>query len=392
MEAQPAQQPTSTTYTRPQQPADAYAATLPVETLTRIFELAKEGVQDPFDRQNMRWSFQEISCQWSIAVGKQRDYAVGYERQAEALGNALRSSGREDEVRSLALSQKLMGGSQGATVELLKLCSALKKLELIRVGRFYSAYGDEEALEAMSKLKEVQEVVFMGAPEALTLSRVLHAWPVLRSLRLSCRFRNETSMLDPMPSVALQHLDIVPDLDMIRELLLYIKDSDLPRSLTVRDYQGCFRRLLDPKVAEALLPLASRLHRFSAPDPWQPSPAFDHFISSMSSLRQLEIGYSGTQPLPDVDGGGTGHNLPPAAALRNLTSLQELVLRQTLFVQDAAQLAPTLVEILDAPPSSFKRIEVHLSLFYGSEGGEEARAEIAAKAEAAGIRLLIRRS
>ncbi|ORY82387.1 hypothetical protein BCR35DRAFT_352223 [Leucosporidium creatinivorum] len=352
MEAQAAQQPTRTTYTRPRQPEDSPAAALPTETLIRILELAMEE-EDPFERQKLRWTFQKVSCQWSEAAGEQREYAVAAEKQAEALVQAFHKAGRAGKVQSLAINQDMLYGAQGAMVELLKICSALTKLELLRVSRFDFAYGDEEAVEAMLKLKEVQEVVFMGLPEALTLSRILRAWPVLRSLRLSCRFRNETSMLDPMPSVALQHLDIVPDLDMIRELLLYIKDSDLPRSLTVRSGFVAFIRH-PPKVqeAQALLPLATRLHRFSAPDGWEPSTEFERLIGAMTSLRHLELGYT---TYDSLTAGETKHNLPPATSLQSLASLQELVLRSAGESDSAAALAEISSPI---PPVRPGRLEL----------------------------------
>ncbi|ORY88770.1 hypothetical protein BCR35DRAFT_329678 [Leucosporidium creatinivorum] len=40
MDKEALQQPTSTTYNRPQQPADSPAAALPAETLLQIFEIA----------------------------------------------------------------------------------------------------------------------------------------------------------------------------------------------------------------------------------------------------------------------------------------------------------------------------------------------------------------
>lgn len=131
-----------------------------------------EEEEGPFERQKLQWMFQKVSWQWSEAVGKQRGYALQLKGQAERLVKALTSSGRGDEVQSLTLSHRSLERAQAsATVELLRLCSALKKLELWRASRHYYANGEEEAFEAMLKLEEIGEVVLVGAPRSLTLSR-----------------------------------------------------------------------------------------------------------------------------------------------------------------------------------------------------------------------------
>jgi len=172
MEAQLAHQPTSPTYARPRQPADSPVAALPTETLVRILELALEEEEDPFERQCMTWSFQKVSWQWSAAVGEQREYALEHQEQVAGLVKALSSSGRDGEVQSLALPIQLLDESPAhAKTQLLRLCSSLKKLEVQCAGGFDLDYGDEEALEAARGLKEVQEVVFIGALPLLTLQR-----------------------------------------------------------------------------------------------------------------------------------------------------------------------------------------------------------------------------
>lgn len=158
-------------------------------------------------------------------------------------------------------------------------------------------------------------------------------------------------MPNPVPLVALQHLDVFAELNMIRSLLPYIKDAHRFRSLTLKDHDGCDLRSINSEVAQALLPIASRLHRFSAPDRFELSPAFDQLLSSMTNPRELQLAYAATQIFPR---GPTTHSSLSVASLHNLTSLQELEIRRVWHSGDTDQVATALIEILNMHPPSLK--------------------------------------
>ncbi|ORY82397.1 hypothetical protein BCR35DRAFT_303810 [Leucosporidium creatinivorum] len=131
MDAQPAQQPTSTPYARPRQPEDSPAAALPTETLIRVLELAMEAEWSPFDRQRMRWRFQKVSWQWWKALGEQKEYAVRTEEETQALKQALSTTGRGGVVQSLALGMTLRDQHDDPSpAELVVLCTAIKELKV----------------------------------------------------------------------------------------------------------------------------------------------------------------------------------------------------------------------------------------------------------------------
>ncbi|ORY82411.1 hypothetical protein BCR35DRAFT_352240 [Leucosporidium creatinivorum] len=389
MDAQPAQQPTSTTYARAQQPADSPAAALLTETLIRVFELALEEEEDPFERQKLRWRFQKVSWQWSTAVGEQREYAVTTDKEAQALKRAISMTGRSDEVQSLALTTSNLDLAPWKE-ELLQLCSAVNKLELSLLPPSDLALPGNvtrRAPEVLACSKGVRKFVLNDrrgytAHHLFDLSGFLNSWPSLKSLEVKIAVHQGFTWARAAPS-SLQHLEIpASDLLLVRVLLPHLRDPTLFRSLRIRidpDYPSTPHESL----AEELLPLANRLHRFSALGGWEPSTEFEQLIGAMSSLQHLELGYTTSNALPADE---TKHNLPPSASLGQLASLRELILRDVGKAQTTTYLLATLNDLLSTPPASLKRIQLDSSLT--TSWPEGARAELESKAEAAGVWLV----
>ncbi|ORY82398.1 hypothetical protein BCR35DRAFT_331462 [Leucosporidium creatinivorum] len=184
-------------------------------------------------------------------------------------------------------------------------------------------------------------------------------------------------------SIPLQRLNILANSRLVRSLLPHLQDATLPRSLTVENDPDTYFLPPCKSIATELLPVASRLHHFSAPDGWQPSTEFEQLIGAMSDLRHLELGYTldstSTQDTPS-------HTLLAANSLGQLTSLRELTLRDIGEAQSMIYLLATLNDLLSTPPPSLKRIQLDLS--FTTSWPEGARAELESKAEAAGVWLV----
>jgi hypothetical protein len=119
-----------------------------------------------------------VSWQWSMAAGEQREYAVETDQEAEALRQALYEAGRGLEVHGLALSTILMGNAEESrAAELFRLCSALKKVEVWQISEarwpslLFGTWGKGMGLDGMLALHQPEDVVLVGTPSNLALSR-----------------------------------------------------------------------------------------------------------------------------------------------------------------------------------------------------------------------------
>jgi hypothetical protein len=208
----------------------------------------------------------------------------------------------------------------------------------------------------------------------------------MRSLGLNCYLVSNANVLqlDPLPLSALRHLDVFGDLSTIRSLAHYIKDSDHLHSVTLRGSGECLcaHHPID-SVAQALLPLASRLHSFSAPDGWELSRAFEHLLSTMTSLQDLELGYR-FRLTPA--GSFLSHNLPSAPTLGQLTSLRKLTIRDAGKAHATTGPLTTLHMMLSTSASALEHLKLDASLT--TSWPEGAKAHLESTAEAAGVRLV----
>jgi hypothetical protein len=182
MEAQPDQQPTNT---RPQQPIDAYAATLPVETLTHIFELALEGFVWPDEEKGQahRVKYGLVCRSWCSAALLLPRWIVASSTKAERLSDLLQSIDDSHlSVRSLDLTAEKdkIAGRGVRIARLLELCPNLERFTIM-VKRELCAAGrqktDEllgkpvqDALATLSNMREV-EIVGPGAVPCSVLDR-----------------------------------------------------------------------------------------------------------------------------------------------------------------------------------------------------------------------------
>jgi len=170
MEAQPLQQPTSSSYARPQQPTDPSAAALPTETLLQIFQLGMDG-QDVLKRQATRIQLSKVCYRWSQVAGSSGEYAVKSSDQAHMLASSLRQSTGGRRVRSLVLIAEEMGDGAHRTAgaALLKTCTAVERLDL-RLGN--GGYFGDDLVEALRGLRSLKE--FVMSRRSHVLSNRLH--------------------------------------------------------------------------------------------------------------------------------------------------------------------------------------------------------------------------
>ncbi|ORY82414.1 hypothetical protein BCR35DRAFT_303834 [Leucosporidium creatinivorum] len=304
MDAQPAQQPTSTTYARPQQPEDSPAAALPTETLIRILELAMEE-EDPFERQGTRRSFGGVCYHWHSVVPSPTEYAVSSATEARKLARALKlklKSASEDrpQVHSLAIRLAATNSvdCSGKTAQLLDACRGVEHLSIdlesaLAAVMDHCAGMGHKMYKATKKLKglrvlELHNEAFI-TPRAL--SDMIIAWPSLRTLRLSSKFARYSTTGPFPPAHALRHLEITADPGLIEALLPHLTSLNTPLTLVVRKTLNA-----DPfptsSVARALVPLASRLDEFAALDHWIWDAAFRFLLLRMINLRALKLHFS----------------------------------------------------------------------------------------------------
>ncbi|ORY82405.1 hypothetical protein BCR35DRAFT_83338 [Leucosporidium creatinivorum] len=173
MDAQSAQQPTSTTYARPQQPAEAFAATLPVETLSRIFELALQHFEWPNEEkgQAQRVNYGLVCRSWCSAALPLPHYTVSSSAKAQRLAQVLQATDRSRQaVRSLDITSEgeKVSGRGAKIAKLLSLCPKLERLTL-DVNRDLCAPGRRHEDGALGKVVrdalckvQLQEVGLFG--------------------------------------------------------------------------------------------------------------------------------------------------------------------------------------------------------------------------------------
>ncbi|ORY84189.1 hypothetical protein BCR35DRAFT_303281 [Leucosporidium creatinivorum] len=119
----------TTTTARPQQPADAPAASLPAETLAQILDASLEGL-DAWDRQQARMSLAQVCAGWYGAVDLGRELAVKDSNMAERRAKSLMKGGaeRRERIRSLGIMIEKDGAGRGKRVaSLVSACAQLER-------------------------------------------------------------------------------------------------------------------------------------------------------------------------------------------------------------------------------------------------------------------------
>ncbi|ORY57113.1 hypothetical protein BCR35DRAFT_309703 [Leucosporidium creatinivorum] len=299
MDIQPDQQPASTAYARPRQPADSPAAALPTETLQHILELALEDDEDPFERQSTRRSFSKVCYHWYTVVPSPIEYAVSSARSARKLALRLRQSTSDpgEKVRSLVIRLDAVNGVNrgGRTAKLLEACRNVEHLSIDLKSALTGGYMCDgggmgyRLYEAAKKLKglRVLELLEEAYVSPAALADIVEVWPELHALRLNCKF-HPSCRPPPLPvAEALRHLDISGDVELAHALLPYIAPLRTTFSLIVRGDP-----LPDSRFSGLLLPFADRLDKFAAPDGWLWSSTLRSMFLNMKNVHTLELHHS----------------------------------------------------------------------------------------------------
>ncbi|ORY57102.1 hypothetical protein BCR35DRAFT_309689 [Leucosporidium creatinivorum] len=298
MDVQPAQQPTSTTHTRIQQPADSPAAALPTETLQLILELALEDEEDPFERQRTRRSFSKVCYHCYSVAASPIEYAVSSDSSARKLALKLKQSTSQHgaKVRLLAIQSSRVNGS--GTVTLLEACQNVEhlsiELESPRTTRSggSGAFG-HDIYAAMKHLRRIRVLEFLGCAHITrqVVAEMVENRSALQFLRIHATVERPQCVLPweaPTPSVAaLRHLDISGDVELARALLPHLAPFRTTFSLIVRRDP-----LPDSGVGSLLLPFAPHVHDFAAPDGWLWSSTLRSLLLNMKNVHTLELHHS----------------------------------------------------------------------------------------------------
>ncbi|ORY82369.1 hypothetical protein BCR35DRAFT_331434 [Leucosporidium creatinivorum] len=338
MDDQPAQQPTSTTYARPQQPAEAFASTLPVETLTRIFELALEGFVWPDEDkgQAQRIKYGLVCRSWCSAALPLPHYVVTSSIKAERLAKMLKAARRSNHiVTSIDIAASVdEGAGRGPRIaKLLAQCPKLERLVL-------------------------QSAVIGGSllPNSV-LAELLGSWPNLTSLRFhDARYGSHGAFEFKNVSAHLTELFVAAsdDLDLTRALI------EATSNTLKRLFIGEVLPTNGEAVVEAIKLVLPQLTSFTVLDGEQrgstshptPEPTFlETALKQLTSVESLVVGLHGYD----------SSNL--FTLLSNLKSLRHFCLEESDITNSyrTHSFAPeTVISFLRSPPPALRSVKLPL--------------------------------
>ncbi|ORY52836.1 hypothetical protein BCR35DRAFT_18680 [Leucosporidium creatinivorum] len=229
MATEQAQQPPAARITRPQQPTDAPAASLPTETVVQILN---EGL-DLWGRQKARMRFARVCVAWYGAVEVGRELIVKDTKVAERCAKSLIKGGseRRDRIRSLSIKIEENGAGRGQRIaDLVSACRQTETLQLLGIGPrlgTWACHLGKPLTQALKSLRNIKSFEINSSSRLRVggeeLSSILSNWPHLNTLLLptisTYSYSWLTSDTFQTPAISLYELQLSLDRDQFSAVL-----------------------------------------------------------------------------------------------------------------------------------------------------------------------------